>query len=124
MSSNRTVGLLEGSRYRGGGPMLSWLLHRVSGLGSLIFVGTHVAVSFLGGSVGRAINDLYEAWWFQIFVFFCILYHALNGLRIILLDFFPSLLNHQREAIWTQWLIFLPAFGVAVVVIIRVGLGG
>jgi succinate dehydrogenase/fumarate reductase cytochrome b subunit len=51
------------------------------------------------------------------------LFHAVNGLRITLLDLFPKLIPHQREAIWVEWVVFLPVYGLAVFVILRTALG-
>ena len=88
------------------------------------FVGLHVLASFMGGTVGRSINLIYENWVFQIVIFFLVLFHMINGLRIIILDLFPKLIEHQREAIWLEWLIFLPIYGMAVFVIVSTALGG
>ena len=52
MALSRKVGLIAGARYKGGGPMLAWILHRISGLGIIIFVTTHVVASFLTQQVG------------------------------------------------------------------------
>ena len=52
------------------------------------------------------------------------MFHAINGLRITILDLWPSLLVHEREAIWVEWVVFLPLYGFAVLVIVRTGLGG
>jgi succinate dehydrogenase / fumarate reductase cytochrome b subunit len=123
------VSLLDGLRYQGRGPMLAFILHRLSGLGMLFFVLLHVLASFManqawGKGAGIFINTIYEHWIFQIFVFFCVLFHAINGLRITILDLWPRLLAYQREAIWLEWVVFLPLYGMAVLVIVRLGLGG
>ena len=119
MGLKRDVSLGTSLRYRGGGPMLTFVLHRIGGLGMALFVTMHILASFLGGSVGGFLNAIYENWLFQIFIFFCALFHAINGLRITLIDLFPRLLVHQQEAIWLEWAVFLPLFAIAVFVIIR-----
>jgi succinate dehydrogenase / fumarate reductase cytochrome b subunit len=124
MALERNVSVTEGLRYQGGAPQLAWLLHRIGGLGIVIFVTTHILASFLGGSIGGWINDLYESWWFQIIVVFCALFHGINGLRITILDLWPKLLEYQREAIWVEWFVFLPVFGLAVIAIVNTALGG
>ena len=128
MGLKRNVGLMEGLRYQGKGPMLAWILHRVSGLGIVLFVALHILASFLsqqfGSDLGVFVNTIYENWIFQIFIFFCALFHAINGLRIVLLDLWPKLLEYQREAIWLEWFVFLPVFGMAVFILVRSGLGG
>jgi succinate dehydrogenase / fumarate reductase cytochrome b subunit len=118
MSLNRNVSLAAGLRYRGQGPMLTFILHRIGGLGMAIFVAVHILASFVGGEVGTFLNSIYQHWLFQIFIFFCALFHAINGLRITIIDLFPKLLVHQREAIWVEWAVFLPIFAIAVFVII------
>jgi succinate dehydrogenase / fumarate reductase cytochrome b subunit len=124
MGLKRDVSLKDALRYQGKGPMLTYILHRIGGLGIVTFVGLHVLASFIGGRVGSFINPIYESWGFQIVVFFCVLFHVINGLRIVILDLLPRLIEHQREAIWIEWAIFLPIYGVAVLVIVRTALGG
>jgi succinate dehydrogenase / fumarate reductase cytochrome b subunit len=124
MGLNRNVSLLTGLRYQGKGPMLTFVLHRIGGLGIAIFVTMHILASFLGGQVGHTLNTVYEHWLFQIFIFFCALFHAINGLRITILDLWPKLIEYQREAIWVEWAVFLPIYGIAVLVIISTAAGG
>jgi len=124
MALKRNVSLAAGLRYQGKGPMLTFILHRIGGLGIVIFVATHMLSSLLGGTAGVWLNSIYEHWAFQIFIFFCALFHAVNGLRIVILDLFPRLIEHQREAIWVEWAVFLPLYTLAVIVILSTGLGG
>jgi succinate dehydrogenase / fumarate reductase, cytochrome b subunit len=124
MSLKRNVPLRTGLRYRGEVNQLTFVLHRIGGLGMAIFVTMHLLASFLGGDIGTFLNGIYENWAFQIFIFFCVLFHAINGLRITIIDLFPRLLEHQREAIWVEWAVFIPVFGIAAFVILTSGLGG
>jgi len=124
MSLKRNVSLATGLRYKGQGPFLTFILHRIGGLGMAIFVTVHILASFLGGKGGVLVNTIYENWLFQIFIFFCVLFHAINGLRITLFDLFPKLLEHTREAIWIEWMFFIPIYGIAVFVIVRSAMGG
>lgn len=121
MSLKRNVGL-AGLRYRGGGPMLAWILHRVSGLAMIIFVSIHVVASFfmqqVGSDLATAINIVYESIYFQVFIYFVVIFHTLNGLRIILLDTWPKLLEYQREMTWLQWLVFIPIYGLTIFIMI------
>src|SRR5574339_987083 len=119
MGLKRNVSLATALRYRGEGPMLSFILHRIGGLGMAIFITMHILASFFGGQGGAFLNNIYENWLFQIFIFFCVLFHAINGLRITIVDLFPKLLVYPREAIWVEWAVFLPLFVIAVLVIIR-----
>jgi succinate dehydrogenase / fumarate reductase, cytochrome b subunit len=124
MGLKRNVSLATALRYKGGGPMLTFILHRIGGVGMALFVTVHILASFLGGKGGVFVNTIYENWIFQIFIFFCALFHAINGLRITIVDLFPTLLVHQREAIWVEWAVFIPLFAIAVFVIMSTALGG
>jgi succinate dehydrogenase / fumarate reductase cytochrome b subunit len=124
MGMKRNVGLATALRYKGQGPMLTFVLHRIGGLGMAIFVTVHILASFLGGDIGTFLNTIYENWAFQLFVFFCALFHAINGLRITILDLWPKLLEHQHEAIWVEWAVFIPIYGIAIIIIVSKGLGG
>jgi len=124
MSLKRNVSLAKALRYKGQGPMLTYVLHRIGGLGMAIFITIHILSSFVGGKVGVFTNNIYESWIFQIFIFFFVLFHVINGLRITVLDLFPNLIEHQREAIWIEWAFFIPVYGLAAFVILSKGLGG
>ena len=123
MGLKRNVSLVTGLRYQGKGPMLTFVLHRIGGLGMAIFITTHILASFLGGNGGVFVNRIYENWLFQILIFFCVLFHAINGLRITIIDLWPKLIEHQREAIWVEWAVFIPIYGIAVFVILSTALG-
>ncbi|MBI5296925.1 MAG: hypothetical protein HY869_15700 [Chloroflexi bacterium] len=127
MGLKRNVSLGTGLKYQGGGPMLVFVLHRIGGLGMAIFVTIHLLASFMsarGIEGGAFLNSIYENWAFQVFIFFCALFHAINGLRITILDLWPRLIPYQREAIWIEWAVFLPIYAIAVFIIVRAGLGG
>jgi succinate dehydrogenase / fumarate reductase cytochrome b subunit len=119
MELKRNVSLATALRYKGQGPMLAFVLHRIGGLGMAIFITIHILASFMGGKTGAFLNAIYENWLFQIFIFFCVLFHAINGLRITIVDLFPKLLPYEREAIWVEWAVFIPLYLIAVFVIIR-----
>jgi succinate dehydrogenase/fumarate reductase cytochrome b subunit len=53
-----------------------------------------------------------------------VLFHAINGLRITILDLWPKLLDYQTEAIWIEWAVFIPLFGISVFVILNTAFGG
>ena len=86
MGLKRNVSLSAGLRYKGPAGYITYILHRIGGLGMAIFITTHILASFVGGRTGGFFNGIYENWAFQIFIFFCVLFHAINGLRITILD--------------------------------------
>ncbi len=108
--------VLEGLRYRGREGMFAWLLHRASGLGILLFLALHIVDIFLmafGPEVFDELLVLYHAWWGRImtvFLLFGVLFHALNGFRLIIQDFWPKLWPYERRLIWIETAIFLPVF--------------
>ena len=124
MGLKRNVSLATGLKYKGQGPMLTFVLHRLGGLGMAIFITVHILASFVGGEIGGFFNNVYEHWAFQIVIFFFVLFHAINGLRITILDLWPKLLEHLWEAVWLEWAVFIPIYGLAVFVILTTALGG
>jgi succinate dehydrogenase / fumarate reductase, cytochrome b subunit len=119
MASTRNVykggrPILEGLRYRGREGMFSWLLHRTTGIGVLLFLLLHIFDIFLlgfGPEVFDALLFFYHAWWariLEVFLLFGLLFHALNGARIIIQDFSPKLWRYERQMIWAQVVILLP----------------
>jgi hypothetical protein len=40
------------------------------------------------------------------------------------MDLWPKLLEYQNEAIWLEWAVFIPIFGIAAFVIVRSAMGG
>ena len=128
MAATRRVGFFQGLKYRGGGPMLAWMLHRITGLGILVFVSLHVIASFFmqqtGSDLATSLNIIYESWVFQIVISFFVLFHALNGLRVALQDLWPQTQTYQRESLWLMWFIFIPVFGLTVYFLIQRGLSG
>jgi succinate dehydrogenase / fumarate reductase cytochrome b subunit len=123
MALNRKVGLLAGAKYKGGGPMLAWVLHRISGLGIIIFVALHVIASFItqemGSDVGISINIIFQSIYFQLFIVFCAIFHGVNGFRIIVLDIWPRLIRYQKEATWLEWFVILPLYLLTAFIMIR-----
>lgn len=128
MSSSRKVGFYQGLKYKGGSPMLAWMLHRITGVGIILFVGLHVVASFMmqqfGSDLGTNINIIYESWIFQIVISFFVIFHAFNGLRIIAQDIWPQLQKYQLEALWLEWAVFVPVYGLVVYFIVSNGLSG
>ncbi len=129
MPLKRDVSLKDALRYQGHGPMLTYWLHRIGGLSMVIFISLHVLAGYMlnqpwGARAGVLIDSVYENWIFQLFIFFCILFHIINGLRISILDLWPRLIEYQREAIWLEWMVFIPIYGIAIYTIVQNALGG
>lgn len=116
-------------RYKGSTGMWTWVLHRVTGLGILLFLIVHVAdtatVAYWPEFYDKTL-ELYRSPLFrfaELLIFFSVLYHALNGMRIIVQDFWPIAMMHQRRLataaiavsalliLPVAWLMLAPLFG-------------
>ena len=116
--------------YKGQSGMWSWLLHRIAGLGILLFLLVHIVdisllnfgpnvynegIALFGVGVVRVITLALVAGLF---------FHSFNGVRIILIDFWPKAVRIQRAMfvivmiltvlcfIGIGWFIIAPIFGV------------
>jgi succinate dehydrogenase / fumarate reductase cytochrome b subunit len=103
-------------RYRGGLGMVMWALHRVTGLGILLFLLLHVVDIFLltfGEEVFNELLVIYTSPWarvMEVFLLFGFLFHALNGLRIAVQDFWPAAWTEEGRLIALQLTVFVIAF--------------
>ena len=93
-----------------------WLLHRATGVGIFLFLALHAVHIGLMGLGPEPFNTLTRTFdrpigpVLHIFLFFSVLFHAINGLRVILLDFWPALQHHQRTSINIAAILFLAVF--------------
>jgi len=114
--SDRSTGPGQMLRYRGGLGMAMWALHRVTGLGVLFFLLLHVVDIFLitfGEEVFNELLVIYTAPWarvMEVFLLFGVLFHALNGLRIAVQDFWPTAWLKETRLIALQLTVFVIAF--------------
>ncbi len=105
--------------YRGGLGQLSWVLHRVTGIGIFSFLMLHIVDIFLIGFDPVVFDTLAVIYHHpimragHIFLFFCVLFHAVNGMRVVILDLFPVLWRYQKQSvIWSTvvfGLLFIPS---------------
>lgn len=107
---------LEGGlRYRGREGQISFFLHRISGLGTLLFLGIHIldtsTVYFFPNLYQHAI-ELYRKTGFmlgEMLLVGGVVYHGINGLRIAIFDLYPHLWREK-----TQKLSFYIVMGLSV----------
>jgi len=103
-------------RYRGDLSMWAWLLHRLTGVGIFVFLLVHVvdiALIGWGRDLFDAMTKLYHHPVFrigEILLFGAVLFHGLNGLRVIVLDFAPSTTIYQRQMLIGVAIVFFLAF--------------
>lgn len=95
-----------------------WLrrIHRASGVGVFAFLALHIINIWLVGFGPEPFNTLAvlyrhpAARILHVFLFFGVLFHAVNGLRLIILDFWPGLWRFRRGSVWAAAVIFLLIF--------------
>jgi succinate dehydrogenase / fumarate reductase, cytochrome b subunit len=111
----RNRGLTTALRYKGREGMWTWMLHRVTGLGVLLFLIVHVietaAIIYSPAFYDSALV-LYKNPFFRIAelaIFFSVLFHAANGLRIVVQDFWPYVMERHRQLAWAAALVTLLA---------------
>ncbi|WP_082502046.1 succinate dehydrogenase, cytochrome b556 subunit [Williamsia sp. Leaf354] len=109
------------SLYRGDPGMWSWVLHRITGVSIFFFLFVHVldtAMIRVNPDTYTQIIDTYKSpiiGLMEIGLVACVLYHALNGVRIILVDFWSKGPKYQRQMLWTILGIFFVVFAAAAV---------
>jgi len=102
--------------YKGQSGMWSWLLHRITGLGVLLFILIHIVdISLLnfGPKVyneGIALFGLTIVRLLSLALIGGLLYHAFNGVRIMLIDFWPRGARYQRILFATVMLLTIVCF--------------
>ena len=85
--------------------MVAWMLHRLTGLGLVAYLAIHVW-GLKAITSPEAYNALIASYHQPIFkvaeigLLGAVVYHALNGLRIVLIDFMGWSPN-QRKLFWT-----------------------
>jgi succinate dehydrogenase / fumarate reductase, cytochrome b subunit len=114
-----------GAAYKGGIGQWSWAAHRIAGVGVLAFLFGHIVDTFGVGFGPELYNEtirLYQEWWFKPFevaLVAAVLYHALNGLRIIAFDFWPNLALKQKPFAYAQLVLFAIGFAPAAFFMLR-----
>lgn len=111
-----TITTPVGSLYRGGEGMWTWVLHRITGVSVFFFLLVHVLDTALV-RVSPEAYDLVIASYktpivnlLEVGLVGAVLYHALNGLRVILIDFWSNGPRYQKQMTWaigTVWVLLM-----------------
>ena len=116
-------------RYRGSEGMVAWAFHRISGIAIWAFVMLHVLDIYLAGGDPNVYNDLLKFYAstigriLEVLLGAALLYHALNGIRIMVMDFWPWTTQYHKQIWYANWVIFV-GFGLpAAFIIMRPVLG-
>lgn len=95
-----------GTLYRGKTGMWSWVLHRITGVAIFFFLLVHTLDTSLVRLSPEDYNLVIATYKTPIMGFgelglvAAILFHALNGVRIILIDFWSKGAKYQRAMFW------------------------
>lgn len=111
----------SGTLYRGREGMWSWVGHRITGVVIFLFLLVHV----LDTSLVRVSPGAYDAIMAtyknplmalgETALVAAIVFHAFNGLRLILVDFWKQGTKYQRQMLWSViglWVITMVAFSI------------
>src|SRR6266498_2826050 len=102
-----------GTLYRGREGMWTWVLHRISGVAILFYLFAHVTDQALINVSPEAYNRVMNTYrnpvvgLLELGLAVLIIFHALNGLRIILFDFWSKGIARQRQMLWLQTVLFV-----------------
>jgi succinate dehydrogenase / fumarate reductase, cytochrome b subunit len=106
----------KGPIYKGGVGQWTWAAHRITGVGIMAFLMGHIVDTFAVGFGPELYNEtveLYKQWWFapgEVLLIGATIYHAFNGVRIILFDFWPAMALKQKTFAYIQIVLTIVAF--------------
>lgn len=95
-----------GTLYRGREGMWSWVAHRVTGVLIFFFLFAHVMDTALVRVSPEAYNEVIGTYKNPVVglgeagLVAAVIFHALNGVRIILVDFWSDGPRYQRQMLW------------------------
>src|SRR6202000_2216419 len=116
---------LRRTLYRGDPGMWSWVLHRITGATIFFFLFVHVLDTALVRISPQTYNEVIGTYktpivgLMELGLVAAVLYHALNGIRVILIDFWAQGPRYQRLMLWTigiVWTLVMVPAGVVVAV--------
>lgn len=112
--------------YHGREGQIAWMLHRATGVGVFLFLTLHITNVFLmvfPSDVFNSILVFYHAVVFKLITIFGLylglLYHAINGIRVLIVDFVPGAARYQAPMWRVQVVVFLAIFGPSAAVLLR-----
>ena len=91
-----------GTLYKGSPGQWSWLAHRITGVAVILFLFAHVvdtAVVGWGPEAYDRVVAVYHNWVVKLLelgLVAAVLYHAINGVKIMVFDFWPLSTRHMR----------------------------
>jgi succinate dehydrogenase / fumarate reductase cytochrome b subunit len=103
--------------------MWSWVLHRITGATIFFFLFVHVLDTALVRVSPQTYNEVISTYktpivgLMELGLVAAVLYHALNGIRVILIDFWAQGTRYQRAMLWAIAVIWLLVMVPATVVV-------
>jgi succinate dehydrogenase / fumarate reductase cytochrome b subunit len=110
--------------------MWSWLLHRVTGLGILLFLFVHIVDISMIGFGPRVYNEsvlLFDSVIVRLLslaLVAAVLFHSFNGVRIVLIDFWKKGARYQQTMFFVALALTIVVFLPFAYVILIPKLGG
>jgi succinate dehydrogenase / fumarate reductase cytochrome b subunit len=110
------VKIREYFTYRGGVGHWSWILHRATGVGVFLFLLIHIVDIALVGWGPELFNKLLFLYRYppfrvgEVMLVAAVLYHALNGIRICIIDFWPQATVIHRKLVYAVGAVFTVLF--------------
>lgn len=105
--------------------MAAWIFHRVSGVAIFAFVVLHVVDIYLVGGNPELYDEVLTFYAslpgrvLEVLLGAALLYHSLNGLRIVIIDLWPAMTIYQRHLWVACWVIFVVVGVPGAVIIMR-----
>ena len=105
-----------GTLYRGREGMWTWVLHRITGVLIFFFLFAHVIDTAMVRVSPEAYNAAVETYKnpvvgvMEVGLVAAVLFHALNGIRIVLVDFWSNGPRYQRQLSYGVVGLFLVLF--------------
>ncbi len=96
----------RGSVYRGGEGMWSWVAHRITGVLTFFFLFAHVLDTALVRVSPDTYNKVIATYknpvvnLLEVGLVGAVVFHGLNGIRIMLIDFWARGPRLQRQMLW------------------------
>ena len=89
--------------YKGKSGQWAFVLHRISGFLVFFFLLLHIVDVSLINVDAELYDEVHELYGnvllrvFEVGLLLGLLFHALNGIRIVLIDFFPGMVRRERR---------------------------
>ncbi|MFI0467908.1 succinate dehydrogenase, cytochrome b556 subunit [Saccharopolyspora sp. 5N102] len=103
----------KGRLYRGDLGMWSWVAHRITGVLTFFFLFVHVLDTALVRVSPNAYDTVIETYKHPVMILFelgllaAVLFHAFNGIRVMLVDFWAKGTKYQKPMLWTVMVLWL-----------------